>query len=220
MSTSKKVLLLVILLALPGSIILFLHSFGKNEFGNVPILYENGVESSLGDCNFEKGKQHRIPSFSLTNEQGKPVSEEDLEGKLTVVDFIFTTCPSICPKMSDAMVRVQEAFEDEDNLQIVSISVNPGYDTPEVLQNYADRFGAIEGKWQFLTGDQDEIYNLARCGFMLPVEDGGAVVEDFVHSPMFVLIDEERRIRGYYNGLDSEKLETLITEAQVLLTNL
>ncbi|MGB3182155.1 MAG: SCO family protein [Cyclobacteriaceae bacterium] len=218
MSIAKKVLLLVILLALPGSIILFLHSFGKNEFGNVPVLYENGVESSLDGCNFEPGKQHLIPSFSLTNEQGRTVSQADLEDKLTVVDFIFTTCPSICPKMSDAMVRVQEAFENEDNLQIISISVNPGYDTPEVLQSYAERFGAKQGKWQFLTGDQNDIYSLARCGFMLPVEDGGAVVEDFVHSPMFVLIDGQRRIRGYYNGLDNERLETLITEAQVLLT--
>ncbi|MFA0960544.1 SCO family protein [Roseivirga sp. BDSF3-8] len=218
MSTAKKIILLIILLALPGSVFIFLHSFGENEFGNVPVLYENGVESSLNDCSFEPGVQHTIPPFSLVNEKGEPVTEEELEGTLTIVDFIFTTCPSICPKMSDAMVRVQESLKNDANVQIISISVNPEYDTPEVLQSYADRFGAIDGKWQFLTGDQNDIYNLARCGFLLPVEDGGEVVEDFVHSPMFVLVDSQRRIRGYYNGLDPEKLETLVTEAKVLLT--
>jgi protein SCO1/2 len=209
-------LVLVCILMVPVLIIIFLKSFGTNYY-DIPILFEDGVENPFQECDFNEEGQHYIPDFELTSHQDMPIGRQEMEGKITIVDFFFTSCPSICPVMSTEMERVDDAFRDIDDVQIFSISIDPEYDTPEVLREYAERHNATLGKWQFLTGNKERIYELARCGFILPTIDGYGEPDDFVHSDKFVLVDELGRIRGYYSGTNREDVDLLILETKILL---
>jgi protein SCO1/2 len=209
-------LVLLCILMIPILIILFLRTFGSNQY-DIPIYYQNGVENPFKECDVVETGQHYIPGFDLVDQEAKPRGSEGMGGKITVVDFFFTSCPSICPIMSKEMERVDDAFRSEPSVQIYSISVDPEYDSPEVLAAYAKEHAATPGKWHFLTGDKSKIYNLARCGFILPTLDGMGVAEDFVHSDKFVLVDEEGRIRGYYSGTNRDEVDRLILEIKILL---
>ncbi len=206
---------LLVILLLPVLIYLFLKAFGENQYA-IPVLYEDGVDSSLFQCDFEVGKQHYVPDFSFINQDGGDISGSVLDDKITVVDFFFTTCPSICPIMSDELARVQNSFSASEDIQILSITVDPENDTPEILSAYANEYKANTAQWQFLTGEKEDIYRTARCGFLLPVEDGDGSAEDFIHSDRFVLVDKNKRIRGYYEGTSREEVDRLIMEIQIL----
>jgi len=209
-------LVLVCILMIPVLIIVFLKTFGTNHY-DIPILFEDGVENPFGECDVNETGQHFIPDFELISQEGLPLGRKDMEGKITIVDFFFTSCPSICPVMSTEMERVDDAFRNREEVQIFSISIDPEYDTPEVLSDYAARHNATPGKWHFLTGDKEAIYNLARCGFILPTIDGYGEPDDFVHSDKFVLVDEFGRIRGYYSGTNRDDVDLLILETKILL---
>jgi protein SCO1 len=209
-------LVLVCILLVPVMIFLFLRSFGNNQY-DIPILFQDGVEDPLSECNMVDSGQHYIPDFTLTDQNGEMRGKSEMAGKITIVDFFFTSCPSICPVMSTELERVDDAFRDDDEIQIYSISIDPEYDTPEVLSEYAEKHMATPGKWFFLTGDKSEIYNLARCGFILPAIDGKGQPEEFVHSDKFILIDGQGRIRGYYSGTNREDVDKLILETKILL---
>lgn len=209
-------LVLVCILMVPVLIIVFLKTFGTNHY-DIPILFEDGVENPFGECEVNETGQHYIPDFKLISHDNLPLGRQEMQGKITIVDFFFTSCPSICPVMSTEMERVNDAFRNVEEVQIYSISIDPEYDTPEVLRDYAERHNATPGKWHFLTGDKEEIYNLARCGFILPTIDGYGEPDDFVHSDKFVLIDELGRIRGYYSGTNREDVDLLILETKILL---
>lgn len=209
-------LVLVCILLVPILIFLFLKSFGNNTY-TIPIYYEKGANSPFKECPVSDTTQHYIPEFSFTNQEGETVGRADMEGKITIVDFFFTSCPSICPKMSSEMERVNDMFRDEEHVQIMSISIDPTYDTPEILSEYAEEHSAVAGKWNFLTGGVQETYDLAKCGFMIPTVDGLGVPDDFVHSDKFMLIDELGRIRGYYSGTTREDVDLLMLETKVLL---
>lgn len=209
-------LVLVCILMIPVLIILFLKTFGTNHY-EIPILFEGGVENPFGECDVNETGQHFIPDFELISQQGLPIGRKDMEGKITIVDFFFTSCPSICPVMSKEMERVNDAFRNKEDVQIFSISIDPEYDTPEVLSDYSARHNSTPGKWHFLTGDKEAIYNLARCGFILPTIDGYGEPDDFVHSDKFVLVDEYGRIRGYYSGTNRDDVDLLILETKILL---
>lgn len=211
-----KMMVLLCIIMIPILIILFLRGFSSNTY-SIPLLYENGVEDPYDDCNYNSEGQHYIPEFRFYDQDSTLRGREEMEGKITIVDFFFTSCPSICPVMSTEMERVQDAFRDEDLVQIYSISIDPDYDTPPVLTEYAERHGARKDKWHFLSGPKKETHELARCGFVLPIVDGGSVPDDFIHSDKFVLIDEQGRIRGYYSGTNREGVDQLILETKVLL---
>ena len=211
-----QVLVLVCVLMIPVLIILFLRGFSSNEYA-IPILYENGVEDPFEQCDYPDSTQHFIPEFTFNDHLGGEKGKSEMMGKITVVDFFFTSCPSICPVMSSEMERVQDVFRNEERVQIYSIRIDPEYDTPEVLADYADLHEAKDDKWFFLNGPVDETYALARCGFVLPSISGGEVPEDFVHSDKFVLVDELGRIRGYYSGTTREGVDQLILETKILL---
>jgi len=211
-----QVLVLVCILLIPVLIIMFLRNFGENQY-DLPVFYENGVSNPFMECPPNDSTQHYIPEFTFTNQDGEAVGRTEMEGKITIVDFFFTSCPSICPIMSKEMERVNDMFRDEPAVQIMSISIDPTYDTPEVLKEYADKHGAIPGKWHFLTGPPEETYQLAKCGFVLPTVDGMGNPDDFIHSDKFALIDEQGRIRGYYSGTNREDVDLLILETKVLL---
>ncbi len=209
-------MVLVCILLIPVLIFMFLKGFGKNEY-DLPVFFEKGVDNPFLECPIGDTTQHYIPEFTFTNQEGNPVGRKEMEGKVTIVDFFFTSCPSICPVMSKEMERVNDMFREEPKVQIMSISIDPEYDTPQILKTYADEHNAISGKWHFLTGPKDVTYQLARCGFVLPTLDGNGVPDDFVHSDKFILIDELGRIRGYYSGTNREDVDLLMLETKVLL---
>jgi protein SCO1/2 len=209
-------LVLICILLVPVVIFLFLKTFGNNKY-DIPVFFENGVEDPLSECNMVESGQHYIPDFTLMDQNNQIRGKKEMSGKITIVDFFFTSCPSICPIMSTELERVDDAFRNDDEIQIFSISIDPEYDTPEVLFEYAERHMATPGKWFFLTGDKSLIYDLARCGFILPTIDGEGQPEEFVHSDKFVLIDGQGRIRGYYSGTNREDVDKLILETKILL---
>lgn len=163
---------------------------------------------------------HQIPAFSLTNQLGKSITEQDLDGKIVVADFFFTTCPGICPKMTRNMQLVQEAFETDSDILLVSHSVTPEIDQEDVLKKYADNHGVINGKWHLLTGERELIYQLGRQSYFVEEDLGLPKNEmDFLHTENFVLLDKHRRIRGIYNGLNKRSVQQLITDIKSLKTS-
>ena len=211
-----KFMVLVCILLIPVLIILFLKGLTQNKY-EIPVFYENGVDNPFGRCDYVEGQQHHIPDFAFVSQDSAVMGREDMVGKVTVVDFFFTSCPSICPIMSTEMERVQDAFRNEESVQIFSISIDPEYDTPAVLGEYAEKHEATEGKWFFLNGPKEETFDLARCGFVLPIVDGEGDPDAFVHSDKFILVDELGRIRGYYSGTEREGVDKLILETKILL---
>lgn len=207
---------LICILLVPILIFLFLKGFGTNTY-ELPVFFEKGVDNPFQECPFADSTQHFIPDFSFVNQEGSEVGRAQMEGKITVVDFFFTSCPSICPQMSREMERVNDMFRDESKVQIMSISIDPEYDSPQILKTYAEEHRASAGKWDFLTGDKSEIYKLARCGFVIPTLDGLGIPDNFVHSDKFILVDELGRIRGYYSGTSREDVDLLILETKILL---
>ncbi|KEO74892.1 SCO family protein [Anditalea andensis] len=211
-----QAMVLVCILMVPVLIIIFLRSFGSNQY-DIPILYKDGVDNPLGECSTDTQSQHYIPDFEFVSHTGQSMGREEMEGKITIVDFFFTSCPSICPVMSTEMGRVQDTFRNVDDVQIYSISIDPEYDNQEVLAEYAQRHDANPEKWHFLHGDKSEVYNLIRCGFILPIMDGFGEPDDYAHSDKFILIDDKGRIRGYYSGTTREQVDLLILETKILL---
>lgn len=207
---------LACILLVPILIFLFLKGFGTNTF-DLPVFFEKGVDNPFQECPITDSVQHYIPDFNLTNQDGRSVGREKMNGKITIVDFFFTSCPSICPQMSLEMERVNDMFREEDEVQIMSFSIDPEYDTPDILNVYAAEHKAVAGKWDFLTGDKSAIYQLARCGFVIPTLDGLGIPDDFVHSDKFILVDQLGRIRGYYSGTSRDDVDLLILETKILL---
>ncbi|MDW3650402.1 MAG: SCO family protein [Bacteroidia bacterium] len=160
---------------------------------------------------------HQIPPFSLINQEGEVFTDAELEAKIYVADFFFTTCPGICPKMTANMSVLQEAFMDDPEIVLLSHSVTPELDSVEVLQRYAEEKGVISGKWQLLTGDRELIYDLGRNQYFVE-EDLGLekTADDFLHTENFVLVDKNRHIRGIYNGLNKTAVRQLITDIKTL----
>jgi len=154
----------------------------------------------------------QIADFHLLNSDGKMVSLKDLKNKVWVADFIFTTCGGICPTMTAHMAQLHRSYVLVDDVRLVSISVNPENDTPEVLKAYAKKFKANTGRWLFLTGPLADIQKLAVGSFKL-----GKIDEPVFHSSYFTLVDRQGRIRGYYDGMDKEKLARLFKDIAVVL---
>lgn len=180
----------------------------------LPVL----VIFALASC----GKAEKLPEYgdlddkpellelTFVNQDGNSVTMNDYAGRVRVVDFIFTHCPTICPGMTAEMRRVQVAHEVAgDALHFLSFSVDPERDTVEQLQFYADLYEADTRNWHFLTGNKKDIYRIAREGYMVTALEGDGGPDDFIHSPLFVLVDDENNIRGYYDGTDTAKMTLL-----------
>lgn len=163
-----------------------------------------------------------VPQFSLTERDGRRVTLPDLKDKVWIVNFIYTNCPDTCPVQSAQMRQIQEDFQNEKDLRLVSITVDPTRDTPQVLAEYAKRFGANPARWLFLTGEKETIYKLAQEEFHLgaveiPHEKRPESGATHTHSPRFVLVDRQARIRGYYVSTDDEAMKRLRRDLTVLL---
>ena len=161
-----------------------------------------------------------VPKFSLIERRGQKISLSDLEDKIWVANFIYTSCHDTCPIQSAQMQLIQDEFTHEKNLQLVSITVDPDRDTPKVLTEYAKRFGASPDRWLFLTGEREQLYRLAQEGFRLsavPVSRDGVASSIIAHSSRFVLVDRKAHIRGYYHGTNIDALVRLRRDLQKLL---
>jgi protein SCO1 len=163
---------------------------------------------------------HKVRGFSFTNQEGQTVTEDIVKGKVFVVEYFFTTCKGICPKMNENMSKVYQAFRGNDNVKILSHSVDPKRDTVAAMKEYSLRFDADPKQWYFLTGDKKELYNMARYSYLVTAVDDTAAVDiasDFIHTDRFVLVDQEGRIRGQYEGTQDATVNLLITDIKELL---
>jgi len=218
----KNLGILLVILVLPALFIAFLWT-GETKHKTLPIMYSlrlpdfdpTFIESSGCTPNFQDSTHQTIP-FSLTNQLGETITQDDLRGNIYVANFILTRCTqNICPKMASEMIRVQEAFKDDKDVKIVSYSIDPTYDTQEILKAYAEKYGADNSKWYFLTGTEEEIFQQAKCSYFLPAEKKDTYV-NIDHSERFVLVDRKGQIRGYYKGTELVDVDRLIHEIQVL----
>lgn len=191
---------------------LFLLACGRQN-KELPYLGPHEVNAA-GDSVY-----HRIPDFSFVNQDGDTLTQADVAGKVYVADFFFSTCPTICPLMKTQMLRIHEKFKGNDSLMILSHSINPRYDTPEVLKKYKEKLGVNSGQWQFLTGTQTDVYKLAQNSYLTSaLEDSSAVEEGgFIHSGAFVLIDKDRHIRAIYDGTKEKEVDKLMADIERLL---
>jgi protein SCO1/2 len=159
----------------------------------------------------------QAPVFLLTDQNGEPFHSSDLQGKVWVADFFFTSCRSICPRLLEQMLRLQDEFAGAEDLRLVSITVDPERDTPEVLLRYAIESGADTTRWTFLTGDKRYVHDLIRRGFLSPVEPQDDAAMPILHSPRFVLVDRAGFLRGFFDALDPPEMEELIRETKAVL---
>ena len=167
------------------------------------------------------------PKFELTDQNNAKISNKDYAGKVYVMEFFFSTCPSICPIMNKNMVEVEKAFSTEKNFGIASVTINPDNDTPEVLKEHAKKLGITAQNWHFLTGDKDYIFNLANKGFNLYVGENNKALGNFEHSGLFALIDKKGNIRCrkdkqgnpilYYDGLEQPGVTAIKEDIKLLL---
>ncbi len=171
----------------------------------------------------EKGKKvndtvwHKVRPFKLKNQFGKEVGLEDWGGKIIIADFFFTSCPSICPKLTRNMKKLQTAFKKTDSLvRFVSFTVDPVRDTVQALKAYGDKFGIDHDTWFMLTGDRKELYDIALNEFKASIASNGNIDTGFIHTDRFFLLDKERVVRGWYSGLDSVNLDKLIKDVVLL----
>jgi len=160
-------------------------------------------------------KYHTIADFSLLNQNGKTVTQDDYADKIYVADFFFTTCQTICPIMTDHMVKIQEELKDDDEILLLSHTVTPEIDSVPQLKKYAVEKGVNDAKWNLVTKDKKEIYDLARKSY-LAAKDVPYEEYDLIHTENFVLVDKKKRIRGFYDGTDPEAIETLLHDIEVL----
>jgi protein SCO1/2 len=185
----------------------------------LPIYNPADVNPELVDSTVQYvAKYHTTADFSFTNQNGKTITQKDYEGKIYVADFFFTTCGSICPIMTTNMIDVQKAFADNPKVMILSHTVTPEIDSVPVLKKYALEKGVIDSKWNLVTGDKKDIYRMARKSYLAVKLGKPEELYDMVHTENFVLVDAERRVRGFYDGTKKEEVKKLIEDIQWLLT--
>jgi protein SCO1/2 len=208
MSSRWKILAPVIVILFPVLFWLLLIR-GHNTFVRLPVVGPFEITAG-GDTLY-----HTIPPFRFTNQEGKEISDKDLDGKIFVANFFFATCKTVCPPMNEQVHRLQEACRDINEIRFLSFTVDPANDTVGALAAYAAGMKADNAKWWFLTGNKDSIYDLARNGFLVPaaIDAKG----EFFHSQDLLLIDKEKRMRGIYDGTEPAEVDTLIDEIKVLL---
>ena len=168
------------------------------------------VNPSLVDVSVKHiTKDHSIADFKLINQNGEIITQNDYKNKIYIADFFFTRCTNICIAMAYNMNELQEYYKNDDDILFLSHSVTPEMDSIPVLKEYAKNKGVIDGKWNVTTGDKKHIYELARKSYFAVIEDGDGGEDDFIHTEQFILIDKERRIRGFYDGTDKNDMEKL-----------
>lgn len=160
---------------------------------------------------------HKIPAFRFLNQDSTWVSEKDYDGKIYVADFFFTSCPTICPTMKTQLLRIYERYANNNEVRIVSYSIDPAFDTPNVLHQYAERLQVKAPRWNMLTGDKTAIYKLGEKSYMVTAQEDKDEAGGFVHSGAFILVDKNRHVRGIYDGTKEDEVSNLMDDIEILL---
>jgi protein SCO1/2 len=184
----------------------------------LPIFNPSDVNPELVDTTVQYiANKHFIADFSFTNQNGKTITQKDYEGKIYVADFFFTTCKSICPKMTTNLVDVQKAFLHNPKVMLLSFTVMPDIDSVSVLKEYAKINGVNDSKWNLVTGDKKAIYTMARKSFLAVKQGKPDELYDMVHTENFVLVDSKKRVRGFYDGTNKAEIQRLIEDINWLI---
>ena len=183
---------------------------------DLPIIGPSDFKDELVDNKVNKEQSHFVSDFELINQNGDTITNKDYEDKIYVVDFFFTRCGSICPIMTNNMKKIQDKFLENDNLMLLSISVTPNIDNVATLKKYAKSKGVINSKWNIATGNKKHIYELARKSYFAVLKKGDGGLQDFIHTPNFILIDKKKQIRGIYDGTDDTEIKRVIKDIKTL----
>ena len=183
----------------------------------LPVYSPSDVNPKLVDASLKHiQNNHTIGDFSLLNQNGETITQQHYEGKIYIADFFFTRCQTICIAMAYNMSELQEHYKNDDEIMFLSHSVTPVMDSVPVLKAYAEAKGVIDGKWNVTTGSKKHIYDLARKNYFAVLDEGTGDENDFIHTEQFVLVDKERRIRGYYDGTNKEDMQKIIADIAIL----
>ncbi len=208
MKNSLLFLLLPVVLAISCSS----PSEKTSETAELPILGERYVDDNQDTV------YHSIADFAFVNQIGDTIRKEDMAGKIYVADFFFTTCPTICPVMKKEMLRVYEQFKGDPNFRILSHSIDPSHDTQAVLKDYAEKLGVPDAAtWNFLTGDQEKIFEIGQTSYLTTTMADDMEPGGFLHSGAFLLVDQQGRIRGVYDGTKTDQVDRLLADIPKLL---
>lgn len=213
----RKFRYLFITLFILSCIIIYLFYNALKPEVKLPVYQPAMVNFELVDSTIQHQKKyHTIADFSLINQNGKIITQKDYENKIYIADFFFTTCPTICPIMTENMAQVQKEILNDDDVMLLSHSVTPQIDSVPQLKKYAIEKGVNDKKWNLVTGDKKQIYNLARKSYLAVKTDGDGGPYDMIHTENFILVDKQKRIRGFYDGTKDEEIERLIDDIRVL----
>jgi len=183
----------------------------------LPIFQPAQVNEELVDSTIQHVKKyHTIADFSLINQNGKTVTQDTYNNKIYIADFFFTTCQTICPIMTDHMVILQNQLKLDPDVMLLSHTVTPEIDSVAQLKKYALNKGVLDSKWNLVTGDKKEIYQLARKSYLAVKSTGDGGEYDMIHTENFILVDQKKRIRGYYDGTLEEDIESLLNDIDIL----
>ncbi len=215
-STPLKIAVLLFLLL--GPVIAFYTiSRGEHQFTKLP--YYGPREWDYNSDGTADTIYHKVPDFAFINQFGDTVTQDDYQGDILIVDFFFSTCPTICPVMATNMAGLQFQLQENHfkNVKLLSHTVNPEFDTPSVLLQYGEKNEADFDKWTFVTGQKEDIYHQGVRGYLLPAQEDALAPGGFLHSEKFVLVDKERHIRGFFDGTDQVEMRRLMKDVKMLL---
>lgn len=204
-------------MTLLSSVIILLMYQALQPEKRLPIYQPSMVNPELVDSTLVYVKKyHTIADFELVNQNGDTITQENYSDKIYIADFFFTTCPTICPVMTANMADIQEVIRDDDEVLLLSHSVTPEIDSVQQLKKYALEKGVIDSKWNLVTGSKKQIYELARKSYLAVLTDGDGGPYDMIHTENFILVDKERRIRGFYDGTNPDEIGQLLEDLKVL----
>jgi protein SCO1/2 len=212
-----KYKLFFMVMTLLSSVIIVLMYQALQPEKRLPIYQPSMVNPELVDSTLVYVKKyHTIADFELVNQNGDTITQETYTDKIYIADFFFTTCPTICPVMTANMADIQEVVRDDDEVLLLSHSVTPEIDSVQQLKKYALEKGVIDSKWNLVTGSKKQIYELARKSYLAVLTDGDGGPYDMIHTENFILVDKERRIRGFYDGTNPDEIAQLLEDLKVL----
>lgn len=184
---------------------------GCSEKRTLPYLGPKTV-GTQGDTVF-----HQIPNFKFLNQDSVWVTQKDVENKIYVADFFFTTCPTICPKMKTQLLRIYERYAQNESIRILSHTIDPTFDQPAILRDYANKLNISAPRWHLLTGEKKDIYGIGQKSYMVTAQEDKAEEGGFLHSGAFILVDKNRHVRGIYDGTKEEEVNHLMEDIEILL---
>ncbi len=183
----------------------------------LPIYNPADVNPKLVDASVKHIRSnHKIANFQLINQNGDTITEHNYKDKIYVADFFFTRCQTICPIMSTNMGDLQEYYKNDNTVMLLSHSVTPVIDSISVLRAYADKRIILDSKWNLVTGDKKHIYELARKSYFAVLDEGDGGAQDFIHTEQFILVDQKRQIRGFYDGTSKDEIQRIIKDIAIL----